>query len=70
MYPEELTTPMKNQLVEAGFKSLESTDAVDEQSIMKAQPYVSLTLFVVVPLVQCVLELFFQQSTIKYQIVW
>jgi len=29
MYPEELTTPMKNQLVEAGFKSLESTDAVD-----------------------------------------
>lgn len=29
MYPEELTTPMKNQLIEAGFESIESTDAVD-----------------------------------------
>ncbi len=29
MYPVELTTPMKNQLVEAGFTSLETTDAVD-----------------------------------------
>lgn len=29
MYPQELTTPMKEQLVESGFQSLESTDAVD-----------------------------------------
>ena len=29
MYPVELTTPMKNQLVEAGFKSLETSEAVD-----------------------------------------
>ncbi len=29
MYPVELTTPMKNQLVEAGFKSLETPEAVD-----------------------------------------
>jgi putative YphP/YqiW family bacilliredoxin len=30
MYPEELTRPMKQQLVDAGFESLESTMAVDE----------------------------------------
>lgn len=30
MYPPELTMPMKQQLVEAGFKSLETTEAVDE----------------------------------------
>lgn len=29
MYPVELTTPMKEQLKEVGFESLESTDAVD-----------------------------------------
>ena len=29
MYPPELTMPMKQQLGEAGFKSLESTEAVD-----------------------------------------
>ncbi|MCG8577635.1 MAG: BrxA/BrxB family bacilliredoxin [Flavobacteriales bacterium] len=29
MYPPELTTPMKEQLVAAGFESLESVDAVD-----------------------------------------
>lgn len=29
MYPPELTAPMKAQLVEVGFESLESTDAVD-----------------------------------------
>jgi putative YphP/YqiW family bacilliredoxin len=29
MYPVELTTPMKNQLVEAGFTSLETPEAVD-----------------------------------------
>jgi len=30
MYPAELTTPMKNQLVQAGFKSLETPEAVDQ----------------------------------------
>lgn len=30
MYPAELTAPMKNQLVQAGFKSLETTEAVDQ----------------------------------------
>jgi len=30
MYPPELTIPMKNQLVDAGFESLESTEKVDE----------------------------------------
>lgn len=30
MYPPELTMPMKQQLVEAGFKSLETVEAVDE----------------------------------------
>ncbi len=30
MYPEELTKPMKAQLTEAGFESLESADAVDK----------------------------------------
>lgn len=29
MYPPELTAPMKAQLVEVGFDSLETTDAVD-----------------------------------------
>ncbi len=29
MYPPELTAPMKAQLTEAGFESLETTDAVD-----------------------------------------
>lgn len=29
MYPVELTAPMKNQLVEVGFKSLETPEAVD-----------------------------------------
>lgn len=29
MYPPELTLPMKQQLVEAGFESLETADAVD-----------------------------------------
>ncbi|NOQ74107.1 MAG: BrxA/BrxB family bacilliredoxin [Crocinitomix sp.] len=29
MYPVELTSPMKGQLVEAGFTSLESAEAVD-----------------------------------------
>jgi putative YphP/YqiW family bacilliredoxin len=29
MYPPELTTPMKQQLVAAGFDSLETTEAVD-----------------------------------------
>ncbi|MBN4072887.1 BrxA/BrxB family bacilliredoxin [Crocinitomix catalasitica] len=29
MYPPELTTPMKDQLVTAGFESLESSEAVD-----------------------------------------
>jgi len=29
MYPPELTTPMKEELVTAGFESLESTEAVD-----------------------------------------
>ncbi len=29
MYPPELTAPMKSQLVEVGFESLETTDAVD-----------------------------------------
>ena len=30
MYPPELTTPMKHQLINAGFKSLESADAVNK----------------------------------------
>lgn len=30
MYPTELTTPMKDELVTAGFKSLESTQEVDD----------------------------------------
>jgi len=30
MYPVELTTPMKNQLVTVGFKSLETPEAVDQ----------------------------------------
>jgi len=30
MYPPELTIPMKQQLVEAGFDSLESSEAVDQ----------------------------------------
>jgi putative YphP/YqiW family bacilliredoxin len=30
MYPVELTTPMKNQLVQVGFKSLETPTSVDD----------------------------------------
>ena len=30
MYPPELTTPMKNQLVEAGFSSIETPEGVDQ----------------------------------------
>jgi putative YphP/YqiW family bacilliredoxin len=31
MYPPELTLPMKQQLVNAGFKSLETAEAVDQE---------------------------------------